>query len=334
LLGIIFLIQIFRGLILVLFYSTEDFLRFFSIQFLINENFFGWFIRLIHINFVRFFFIILFIHIIKAIYYISFKLAKVWFIGFFILLFLILESFLGYVLIWSQISYWACIVIREFLSIIPFFGFKIIFWIWSGYWTSSFTIKFFFCLHFVLPLVISLIIFLHCIIYLHVYIRTSILFVRQISVNFAPYYLIKDFLNFIFILIFILFFLFFPFFFNDIEIFLEKDELNSPMHIEPEWYFLFIYCILRSFPNKLLGIFIIFISIFLILILIINKNYKNSFNLFYKIYFFLFIMNLIILSWLGECEVIYPFIFLGLIFSFLYLKFFFYIFILFHYYSK
>jgi len=245
----------------------------------------------------------------------------VWNIGILIILFLILESFLGYVLIWSQISFWACTVITRLLIVIPFFGIKLVFWIWSNFYVSLLTLKLFFFLHFIFPFLIIVIIFFH-LFFLHNYLRTSkIYFYRNIDkIIFFPFYWYKDFYNFILIILFLIFIFFNPYFFNDSEIFLEINHLVRPIHIFPEWYFLFAYDILRSIPNKILGVFLLLIRILIFLIFSINKNYYFLLKNLNKnmIYFFIFIS--IILRWLGACLVEYPFILTGLIISIFYFK--------------
>lgn len=318
-LGIILIFQIFRGILIFFFYSNESDFSFFSINYTTYESFFGWFIRLLHHSFVRLFFIIIIFHIFKNLICESYKMKKVWFFGLIILLLLILESFLGYVLIWSQIRFWACVVITSFVRVLPFVGFKIIYWIWRGFSITSFVLKFFYFIHFILPFFILIIVFFH-IYFLHEYKRTSININRISNIYFYPNFIIKDFYNFIILLLFIIFFLFYPFSIGDIEIFIEKNEINRPIHIIPEWYFLYFYCILRSIPNKITGIIILFFSLSLYFIFLCLNNYKTFFNNYKKIICLVLLLNLFLLSYLGQSFVEYPFTLLGLIIIFIHLK--------------
>jgi ubiquinol-cytochrome c reductase cytochrome b subunit len=317
LLGFIFFIQVFRGLILILGYRNNSFNSFNRIQFILYEIYYGWFFRLIHINFVSIFFLIILFHFLKNIFYIRYKLRKVWNIGLFILLFLIIESFLGYVLIWSQISFWACTVITRLLIVIPFFGIKLILWIWRNFFVSFLTLKLFFLIHFILPFILLVLIFFH-LFFLHFYTRTSKINSNYFldKIFFYPYFWIKDMINFIIFLIIFIWILFFPNFFNDIEIFLESNYLLRPIHIVPEWYFLFAYDVLRSIRNKFLGVLILIFRI-LIFFLLIFKNFRkyNKLNLFINL---LFIFNIFFIRWLGGCLVEIPFILLSYLFRFFY----------------
>lgn len=319
LLAFIFIIQRISGLLIILSFDNRI-NSFYSIEFLIFEFNFGWFFRIIHMNFVSFFFIILILHFIKGIFYFSYNLKEVWFIGVLILLFLIGESFLGYVLIWSQISFWACTVITRLLNVIPIFGEILLLWVWRNFFISALTLKFFFLLHFILPLILLVFIVLH-LLFLHNYFRK-----RKILINrdfekilFFPFYWIKDAYNLFFLFSFLLFIIKFPFYFNDSEIFLESNRIVSPVHIVPEWYFLFAYDILRRIRNKSLGVFILLFSILIFLFFsFLNQNFYDIFN---KIFSFWFLFNLLLLRFLGSCLVENPFISIGIIISIIYFKF-------------
>jgi quinol-cytochrome oxidoreductase complex cytochrome b subunit len=160
-LGFILFIQIFSGIFLIIIFRNDRIFSFFTIQFLIFDLNFGWIFRLIHINFVSFFFVFIFLHFLKRIFFMRYNLKKVWNVGVFILLFLMLESFLGYVLIWRQIRFWACTVITRLLIVIPFFGITLLNWIWGNFYVSILTLKVFFLIHFILPFIIFLIVFFH-----------------------------------------------------------------------------------------------------------------------------------------------------------------------------
>lgn len=263
-----------------------------------------------------FFFIILYSHFFKAFLYFRFRLKLVWFIGLLIFLFLILEAFLGYTLIWSQISFWAATVITSLIRVIPLIGLKIIVFIWGGFYLNSFSLKFFFFFHFILPLIIFLFIVFH-LIFLHVYGRSNKL-LNSTKINkrtFFPFYWVKDFVNLGFIFFFFILIILFPFYFNEPLSFVNVNNLVSPIHIVPEWYFLWVYAILRAFPLKRLGVFIILFRILILFFL--NKSFFFFDKIFNSINFF-FLFNWILLTWLGAQEPFFPFVNFSLIFSLIY----------------
>jgi ubiquinol-cytochrome c reductase cytochrome b subunit len=316
---IIFGFQIFSGLFLVLYYSNSFEFAFFSIQYLIFEVNFGWFIRLLHFNLVSFFFLIVFFHFLKGLFFFSYRLKGVWFFGVLIFLFLIIVSFLGYVLVWAQMSFWAGVVIIRLLSVIPFFGLKLMFFVWGSFLFGGGALKIFFFLHFILPFFIFFFILLH-VFFLHFYGRTNFFFLNKnfFKVKFFPFYWLKDFFNFFFIFIFFLFLLKSPFVLGDSLIFEEVNNLVSPIHIVPEWYFLFVYAILRAIPNKILGVFFLLIRILSFLFFLFYMNYKFSFDIFNKFLLWFFVFCFIFLGFLGCIESVFPFVFLGFLFFIFY----------------
>lgn len=273
------------------------------------------------------FFFFIFLHFFKGLFFFSYRLKKVWFRGLLIFLFLIIEAFMGYVLVWAQISFWASVVITSLLTVIPFVGFKIVFWVWGGFSVSGATLKFFFVLHFLVPLFLVIFLVFH-LIFLHETGRTSKIYFcgRGSKVTFFPFFWFKDFYNFIifFFLLFIL--LSQPFILGDSEMFLEADYLNSPVHIVPEWYFLFAYAILRSISNKFLGVIFLIFRILIFFRFLCVTNYLTVIRKFYKLVFYFFFFVSLFLSWLGQCQVEYPFQFLGIFFTVIY---FFFIFLMF-----
>lgn len=311
-------------------YSNEVICSFSSVQFIIYENFMGWIFRAFHFNGASLFFFFLFLHFFKGLFYFSYRLYKVWNIGLIIFIFLIAIAFMGYVLVWSQIRFWASVVITSLLTVIPIFGFKLVFWIWGGFSVTGATLKFFFVLHFLLPWVLVFFIFMH-LFFLHDTGRTSKIFYCGgiFKLNFYTFYWFKDFYNFFIFFVFFIFLFLYPFLLGDPELFIEADFMNSPVHIVPEWYFLFAYAILRSIPNKFLGILFLFFRIFFFFFFNFFFNYNSCLNFFNFILVINFFFIGFFLSWLGQCLVEYPYVFLGLFFTFLY--FFFLFFILFNY---
>nr|BCD52126.1 cytochrome b [Strongyloides sp. EN-2020b] len=326
-LGIVLFLQIFSGLFLSMYYVSDSFSAFFSVQYIMLDVNFGWFFRLYHFNGASFFFILLYLHFFKALFMCSYRLSGTWVVGLLIFFLLILEAFMGYVLVWAQMSFWASVVITSLLSVIPYFGFSIVYWIWGGFSVVSSTLKFFFVVHFLLPWFIFVLVFLH-LFFLHSTGSTSSIYCHgdYDKINFYPYYVLKDLYNFIAFGVFFCFFLFFPFSLGDPEMFVESDPMLSPVHIVPEWYFLFAYAILRAVPNKVLGVFFLVSSIVIFFFFIFFNNYYSILD---NLNFFLvcsFILVSIFLSWLGQCHVEYPFEDLSVLFSFLY---FFFCFLLF-----
>jgi len=318
-LGVIFAVQILRGAFLLFYYSNEARLSFFRVNYIIIESKLGWFFRILHFNGASLFFIFLFLHFFKSILNFSYRLKLVWFIGLLILIFLILEAFTGYCLVWAQIRFWASVVITSLLRVVPLFGMKIVYLVWGGFSVSFITLKFFFVVHFILPFVLVVIILLH-LIFLHDRGRTSKIFIFSNfeKLIFFHHYWYKDSLNLIVLIIYFIIIIFLPFKLRDPEMFIESDFLNRPLHIIPEWYFLFAYAILRAIPNKVIGVICLLIRL-LVWIVFLLLNYKKFFkDFFVKSISYVFIFNGIYVRWLGQCMVETPYVVLSIIFSFLY----------------
>lgn len=321
-LGIVLAFQILTGTFLAIYYSADRLLAFRRVQYIIYEVNFGWIFRIFHFNGASLFFVFLYLHIFKGLFFISYRLKKVWISGLTIYLLVIIEAFIGYVLVWAQIRFWASVVITSLLRVIPIWGPIIVTWIWRGFTVSGATLKFFFVLHFLVPWGILVLVLVH-LIFLHSTGRTSILYCHgdYDKVCFAPEYWGKDAYN---ILVWILFFIFSlvsPFVLGDPEIFIEADPIIRPVHIVPEWYFLFAYAILRAIPNKILGVIALLIRIVIFYFFAFVNNYTTCLVKLNKLLVFTFIVVSIILSWLGQCLVEVPFTFLRVLFSVLYFSF-------------
>ena len=311
--------QILTGTLLAIYYSADSLLAFSSVQYIIYESNFGWILRVFHFNGASLFFVFLYLHFFKALFYISYRLVIVWARGLTIFLLVIMEAFIGYVLVWAQIRFWASVVITSLLRVIPIWGPTIVSWIWRGFTVSGATLKFFFVLHFLLPWALLLIVLAH-LIFLHSTGSTSKLYCHgdYDKITFYPWYWGKDSYNLILWLLFFFFSLALPFNLGDPEMFIEADPIISPVHIVPEWYFLFAYAILRAIPNKILGVVALLRSILFFYFFALSANYNSCYNKFNKVLVFLFIFSSIILSWLGQCIVEDPFVLLGGVFSCLY----------------
>lgn len=316
---IILIFQIVTGTLLAFCYSNDRLLAFSSVQYIIYEINFGWVFRIFHFNGARLFFIFLYLHFFKGIFFFRYRLKKVWSTGLLILFLIIVEAFMGYVLVWAQIRFWASVVITSLLTVIPIWGEIIVIWVWGGFTVSGATLKFFFVLHFLLPWFFLVLVIIHML-FLHETGSTSSLFCHgdYDKICFAPEYWVKDFLNFFVWLIFICFSLSYPFLLGDPEMFIEANTMMRPVHIVPEWYFLFVYAILRAIPDKVLGVLALLGRILIFFSFVFVNNYVRPLNKLNKFLVFNFIFTSVILSWLGHCLVEHPFTIIRVVFSCLY----------------
>lgn len=313
-LGISMVIQVLRGFLLSLYYNDSVNYAFYSVSYLILEVENGYELRFIHSRGARLLFFLIFIHIGRGIWFKSYYIIEVWETGRVIFLILIMVSFLGYVLPWGQISFWAATVITNLLYVIPYVGGMVLEWVWGGFRVGAPTLSRFFILHYIFPFVILGLRLVH-LIFLHVNGRRNSLGVTSINdkVESHWFYLVKDLVSFlILILFFILLLLLLPFIFIDAENFLFVDIIKTPEHIKPEWYFLFAYCILRRVPNKLGGVIGLVIRIVILILLpLIVKNYFK-FNDYINNYIVVFhFIIFLMLTWLGGCVVEWPYNRLG-----------------------
>lgn len=311
LLGLALSIQLISGFLLSIHYSSsivEAFSRVIHISRDINN---GWLIRIIHMNGASLFFILIYYHIGKNLLNRSFKLDHTWNSGVSILLILIGTAFLGYILPWGQISFWAATVITNLVSAIPIWGKIIVEWLWGGFSVSGPTLTRFFSLHFILPFVIAALAIVH-IITLH---STGSSNPLGIPINadklpFHNYFTTKDLVRVILTFtLFIMFILVYPYMSADPENFTPANPLSTPAHIQPEWYFLFAYAILRSIPNKLGGVVALVIRIVILLTKPLQITEKNSFkfNPKKKLITSRFFLIFIILTILGAKQIEYPY---------------------------
>lgn len=310
-LGIVLIIQIITGLILASHYNSFLDTAFRRVIHIIRDVNAGYLMRFIHINGASLFFIVIYTHIFRNIIYASFKNKYTWARGIIILFLLMGTAFIGYVLPWGQISYWGATVITNLASAIPFIGDNIVQWLWGGFSIGQGTLTRFFILHFLLPFILSAIAMIH-IFFLHEKGSRNPL---GVSINldkipFLKYFAIKDFFTLLLVLIF--FFtlsLLSPFLLGDPENFIPANPLNTPIHIIPEWYFLFAYAILRRIPNKLGGVVALVIAIAIFVVHVnFKKNFKTlKFKPFRKIMCYCFAIRFILLTWLGSCVVESPF---------------------------
>nr|YP_010705372.1 cytochrome b [Rhabdias kafunata]WCQ82420.1 cytochrome b [Rhabdias kafunata] len=318
-LGMVLFFQILTGTFLAFYYTADSLMAFSTVQYIMYEVNFGWIFRVFHFNGASLFFIFLYMHIFKGLFFMSYRLKKVWMSGLTIYLLVMMEAFMGYVLVWAQMSFWAAVVITSLLSVIPIWGPTIVVWIWSGFGVTGATLKFFFVLHFLVPWGLLVLVLIH-LLFLHSTGSTSSLYCHgdYDKICFAPEYWGKDMYNLIFWLFFFVMVLLYPYVLGDAEMFIEADPMMSPVHIVPEWYFLFAYAILRAIPNKILGVIALLMSIVFFYFFSLVDNYTSCLTNLNKLLVFTFIVSSVILSWLGQCTVEDPYILLSSLFSCIY----------------
>ena len=307
--GITLIIMILSGLLLSMHYVAHTDLAFDSVEHIMRDVNYGWLIRYIHSVGASMFFLIVYIHISRGLYYGSYKSPRevLWWLGIIIFLLMIASAFLGYTLPWGQMSFWGATVITNLFSAIPLVGESIVTWLWGGFSVDNPTLNRFYSLHFLIPFIIVGVVFLH-IIALHKFGSnnpTGIdLTLKQEKIPFHPYYTIKDLFGFsVFFTIFAIFVFFLPNILGHPDNYIPADPLVTPEHIVPEWYFLPFYAILRAIPFKLLGVIAMLSSILILFILPwldTSKVRSCRFRPIYKQFFWIFILNFIVLGWLGS----------------------------------
>ncbi len=323
LLGLTLGIQLIRGLFLAIFYTPDVSIAFSRVIHISRDVFRGWILRSIHANGASLFFICVYIHIGRGLYYHSFNLKETWIIGIILYILLIATAFIGYVLPWGQMRFWGATVITNLLSAIPYIGERLVTWVWGGFAVDNPTLTRFFAIHFLLPFIIAVFSIIH-IVFLHQTGGQNPLGVNASAykIYIHPYFIYKDAMGFSLILIvFSLIVLFLPNILGEPENFIPANPLATPLHIKPEWYFLWLYAILRRIPNKLRGVIAIFIAILIIALFPFIIKSKKARLAYYPIsqhLFWLLISTILILTWIGGCPVEYPYDSLGAVFSFLY----------------
>nr|AFO68271.1 cytochrome b [Garrulax chinensis] len=316
LLGICLITQIVTGLLLAMHYTADTSLAFESVAHICRNVQFGWLIRNLHANGASLFFICIYFHIGRGLYYGSYLNKETWNVGVVLLLALMATAFVGYVLPWGQMSFWGATVITNLFSAIPYIGQTLVEWLWGGFSVDNPTLTRFFAIHFLLPFVIVGLTLVH-LTFLHETGSNNPLGIPSDcdKIPFHPYYTIKDILGFALMLVLLVSLaLFAPNSLGDPENFTPANPLATPPHIKPEWYFLFAYAILRSIPNKLGGVLALAASVlvlFLIPLLHTSKLRSMTFRPISQILFWALVTNLLILTWVGSQPVEHPFIIIG-----------------------
>nr|AIG53252.1 cytochrome b [Ctenotus sp. DLR-2014a]WHU53939.1 cytochrome b [Ctenotus superciliaris]WHU53974.1 cytochrome b [Ctenotus inornatus]WHU53940.1 cytochrome b [Ctenotus superciliaris]WHU53942.1 cytochrome b [Ctenotus superciliaris] len=320
LLGLCLIIQVLTGLFLAMHYTADISSAFSSVAHICRDVQYGWLIRNLHANGASMFFICLYLHIGRGLYYGSYMFKETWNIGVVLLLLVMATAFVGYVLPWGQMSFWGATVITNLLSAIPYIGTNLVEWIWGGFSVDNATLTRFFTFHFLLPFAIMGASILH-LLFLH---ETGSNNPTGLSSNtdkipFHPYFSYKDLLGAtLLLMVLLLLALFSPNLLGDPENFTPANPLVTPPHIKPEWYFLFAYAILRSIPNKLGGVLALLFSILILMLvpaLHTSKQRGNAFRPFSQALFWALVSNIIILTWIGGQPVEDPFIIIGQIAS-------------------
>nr|YP_514709.1 cytochrome b [Mantella madagascariensis]BAE79525.1 cytochrome b [Mantella madagascariensis] len=323
LLGLCLIMQIATGLFLAMHYTADTSLAFSSMAHICRDVNNGWLLRNLHANGASFFFICIYLHMGRGLYYGSFLFKETWNIGVILLFLVMATAFVGYVLPWGQMSFWGATVITNLLSAAPYIGNNLVQWIWGGFSVDNATLTRFFTFHFILPFAIAGASMIH-LLFLH---QTGSSNPTGLNSNldkmpFHTYFSYKDAFGFVLMLgALACLSTFSPNLLGDPDNFTPANPLVTPPHIKPEWYFLFAYAILRSIPNKLGGVLALLTSIVILFLAPITHTAKQRSLMFRpltKILFWAFIANAMILTWIGGQPVEDPFIFIGQLSSGLY----------------
>nr|ACL14753.1 cytochrome b [Girardinus falcatus] len=323
LLGLCLIAQILTGLFLAMHYTSDISTAFSSVAHNCRDVNYGWLIRNMHANGASFFFICIYLHIGRGLYYGSYLYKETWNVGVVLLLLVMMTAFVGYVLPWGQMSFWGATVITNLLSAVPYAGDALVQWIWGGFSVDNATLTRFFAFHFLLPFIVTAATLVH-LIFLHETGSNNPIGLNSDAdkISFHPYFSYKDLLGFIFLLTALISLaLFSPNLLGDPENFTPANPLVTPPHIKPEWYFLFAYAILRSIPNKLGGVLALLASILVLMVvpfLHTSKQRSLTFRPLTQTLFWLLVADVMILTWIGGMPVEHPYIIIGQVASFLY----------------
>nr|QIC20346.1 cytochrome b [Sepia latimanus] len=322
LLGLCLGVQILSGLFLAMHYTSCVEMAFDSVIHIMRDVNYGWVLRYIHANGASFFFVCLYFHIARGIYYKSYFMIETWNIGIMLLFLVMATAFVGYVLPWGQMSFWGATVITNLVSAIPYVGEMIVYWIWGGFSVDNATLSRFFCFHFLLPFILVGLVILH-LLFLHQTGSNNPLGVNSdlMKIPFHHYYSYKDLFGFfVLMLMLIEISLLYPNMLSDSENFIPANPLITPLHIKPEWYFLFAYAILRSIPSKLGGVVSLLMSIVILFFLpFLHMKGCSSciYNILMQFNFWCMVGCFFLLTWIGGCPVEYPYENIGQYLSFM-----------------
>nr|AAQ08468.1 cytochrome b [Betta macrostoma] len=316
LLGICLITQIVTGLFLAMHYTPDISMAFSSVTHICRDVNYGWLIRNTHANGASMFFICIYLHIGRGLYYGSYTNTKVWNIGVILLLLTMMTAFMGYVLPWGQMSFWGATVITNLLSATPYVGNTLVQWIWGGFSVDNATLSRFFTFHFLLPFIITAMVATH-LLFLHETGSNNPIGLNSNvdKITFHPYFSYKDLLGLvIMMMVLIPLSLFSPNLLGDPDNFIPANPMMTPPHIKPEWYFLFAYAILRSIPNKLGGVLALMASILILMLvpaLHTSKQRSMTFRPISQFLFWLLTADVMVLTWIGGMPVEDPYIIIG-----------------------
>nr|YP_007026327.1 cytochrome b [Hemipyrellia ligurriens]AFV08530.1 cytochrome b [Lucilia sericata]AFV08569.1 cytochrome b [Lucilia sericata]AFV08595.1 cytochrome b [Hemipyrellia ligurriens]AMH85602.1 cytochrome b [Lucilia sericata] len=321
------MIQILTGLFLAMHYTADINLAFNSVNHICRDVNYGWLLRTMHANGASFFFICIYLHVGRGIYYGSYLFTPTWLVGVIILFLVMGTAFMGYVLPWGQMSFWGATVITNLLSAIPYLGIDLVQWVWGGFAVDNATLTRFFTFHFILPFIVLAATLIH-ILFLHETGSNNPMGLNSNidKIPFHPYFTFKDIVGFIVMtMILLLLVLINPYLLGDPDNFIPANPLVTPVHIQPEWYFLFAYAILRSIPNKLGGVIALVLSIAILAILPFYHLSKFRGIQFYpinQILFWVMVVTVILLTWIGARPVEEPYVLVGQILTVIYFAYF------------
>jgi len=323
--GICLVIQIITGIFLAMHYTPHISLAFESVEHIMRDVNNGWFVRYLHANGASAFFIVVYSHMFRGIYYGSYATPRghLWASGVIIFLLMMATAFMGYVLPWGQMSFWGATVITNLFSAIPVIGGSIVEWLWGGFSVDNATLNRFFSLHYLLPFLITVLVLAHLTL-LHTSGSNNPLGInKNIDViSFFPYFYVKDLFVFFFLIAFLVFLvMFYPNSLGHSDNYIPANSLVTPPHIVPEWYFLPFYAILRSIPDKLGGVVAMVCAILILLLLpILNFSPIRSaqYRPIYVIAFWVLFIDFLLLGWIGQKPVESPYIEIGMIATLLY----------------
>jgi ubiquinol-cytochrome c reductase cytochrome b subunit len=316
--GLFLVIQILTGIFLAMHYTPHIDLAFLSVEHIMRDVNHGWLIRYLHANGASFFFFVVYVHIARGLYYGSYQKPRgfTWALGVILLILMMATAFMGYVLPWGQMSFWAATVITNLFSAFPFIGEAVVSWLWGGFSVDNATLNRFFSFHYLLPFLIAAVTIIHLAV-LHQNGSNNPLGVNGSvdKISFFPYFVFKDLFSWLIIgLFFSLFVYFTPNYLGHTDNYIEANPMVTPAHIVPEWYFLPMYAILRSIPHKLGGVIAMFGALLVLLVLpyvAVSETRSSTFRIFHRYFFWVFILNFVILGWIGGCAPESPYLEIG-----------------------
>jgi len=327
--GIFLGIQIVSGIFLAMHYTPHVDLAFLSVEHIMRDVNNGWLVRYLHANGASMFFLVVYIHVGRGIYYGSYQKPRefVWIVGVVVLILMMATAFMGYVLPWGQMSFWAATVITNLFSAFPIVGEPIVAWLWGGFSVDNATLNRFFSFHYLLPFLIAGAVIVHIAV-LHQQGSNNPLGVNGNvdKIPFYPYLIFKDLFSWVLFFVFYLFFVCFaPNYLGHTDNYIEANAMITPAHIVPEWYFLPFYAILRSIPHKLGGVIAMFAALLILLLLPYSGTSElrsSSFRPLHRMIFWLLVLDYLILGWIGGCAPESPYLEVGQVATIFYFSYF------------